>query len=95
MSNKNFDRSRKILHRGAKTSAYHPQTNRTTERFNRTFDDMVSKYISTKGNDWDLITPMVVSAYNNTEHKTTKEIPYFLIFGREPRTPIDAMLSNH
>jgi len=33
---------------------------------------------------WDLLTPLAVHAYNTTVHNTTKQTPFFLMFGRDP-----------
>ena len=36
-----------------RSTSFHPQTNGIQERFNRTIEDMLSKYISTNQRDWD------------------------------------------
>ena len=35
------------------TSAYHPQTNGQTERYNRTIVSMLRNYVNEHQNDWD------------------------------------------
>ena len=74
------------------TAAYRPQTNGMPERFNRTLASMLSMYVNSKHNDWDVYLPYVTFAYNTTVHNGTKETPFFLLYGREARLPIDSML---
>lgn len=54
----------RIIHRT--TTAYHPQTNGMTERFNRTLGDMLSMYASSDHTNWDSILPFVTYAYNTS-----------------------------
>ena len=44
------------------TTAYHPQTDGLTERFNRTLLDMTAKSIQ-RASDWDLYLPFVLFSY--------------------------------
>ena len=74
------------------TAAYRPQTNGLVERFNRTLAAMLSMYVDSKHSDWDRYLPYITFAYNTTPHAGTKESPFFLLYGREARLPIDAML---
>ncbi|GFY05589.1 transposon Tf2-11 polyprotein [Trichonephila clavipes] len=46
------------------TTAYHPQTNGLTERFNMTLADMLSMYVDVEQKNWDEILPFVTFAYN-------------------------------
>ena len=74
------------------TAAYRPQTNGLVERFNRTLAAMLSMYVDSKHRDWDRYLPYVTFAYNTTAHSATKESPFFLLYGRQARLPIDNML---
>ncbi|XP_054708946.1 protein NYNRIN-like [Uloborus diversus] len=40
------------------TTAYHPQTNDLTERFNKTLADMLSMYVDVEQRNWDSILPL-------------------------------------
>jgi transposase InsO family protein len=71
------------------TSAYHPETDGLTERFNGTLTTMLSHYTSENQDDWDVHVPYVLYAYRTSKHSATGETPFRLIFGREARAPSD------
>jgi len=74
------------------TTAYHPQTNGLTERFNKTLGDMLSIYVDVEQKNWDEILPFVTFAYNTATQETTGYSPFFLLHGREAETTLDTML---
>ena len=53
---------------------------------------MLSMYVDSKHSDWDVFVPYVVAAYNMTPHTATKESPFFMLSGRQPRLPVDDAL---
>jgi hypothetical protein len=77
-----------------RTSAYHPQGNGQTERFNRTMLAMLRSYVDDYKTEWDRMLPFICHAYNISENKTTNYIPHYLMFGRNPRTTITIMYSD-
>ena len=76
-----------------KTSGYHPQTNGVTERFNKTIIEMASMFVASDQKDWDIYIPYLLFAYRTTVHSSTKETPFFLVYGRNPRN-IENPLNN-
>ncbi|GFU92145.1 retrovirus-related Pol polyprotein from transposon 412 [Trichonephila clavipes] len=74
------------------TTAYHPQTNGLTERFNKTLSDMLSMYVDVEQKNWDEILPFVTFAYNTAKQETTGFTPFYLLHGREAETTLDTML---
>ena len=74
------------------TTAYHPQCDGLTERFNRTLKTMLRKHAAQYGAQWDRYLSGVLWAYRNTPHEATGEKPSFLLFGLDCRSPTEAAL---
>ena len=74
------------------TSVYHPQTDGSTERMNRTLLGMLGTLRNNQKHDWKSHVAPLVHAYNATRHESTGFAPAFLMFGRHPRLPIDLIL---
>ena len=66
------------------TTAYRPQANGQTERVNQTIEQYLRHYVNYEQNDWITFLPMAQFAYNNTEHSTTKETPFYANYGYNP-----------
>ena len=60
-----------------------------TERFNRTLFGMLGTLEPEKKSSWHKYVAPLVLAYNSTRHESTGITPYFLMFGRHPRLPMD------
>ena len=69
-------------------SPLHPQANGAVERLNRTVGQMLKKTQESNDHDWDLKVPFVRFNYLNQEHSSTGYSPFFLTYGRYPRTPV-------
>lgn len=74
------------------TTAYHPMCNGLVEHFNGTLAQMLSFYVSTDQKDWDLYINLTCFSYNTSRQDTTKHTPFYLMFGREAKLPIDVSL---
>jgi hypothetical protein len=74
------------------TTAYHPQSNGMTERFNKTVIDMVRKYVDDELENWEEVLGPMAAAYRNSVHASTMESPYFLITARDPNMVVDRFL---
>ena len=72
------------------TSAYHPQTNGLTERFNQTLSRCLSKVINDSHDDWDLKINTVLMGYRASRQASTKHSPFYMLFQTEMRLPIDS-----
>ena len=71
------------------TIPYHPQTNGQCECFNSTLLNMLGTLIPEQKKDWKNHVSAMVHAHNCTRNAATGFSPYYLLFGREPRLPVD------
>lgn len=76
------------------TTAYHPQTDGLVERMNKTLRSMLAKHAQTFGPDWDVHLQQVLFAYRVKPQESTKESPFYLLYGRDARLPTETALSQ-
>lgn len=76
------------------TTPYHPAGNGQCERFNRTLLSMLGTLRDDQKENWDQHVAELVQAYNNSPHPSIGYTPYFLMFGRHAKLPIDVMLGR-
>ena len=72
-----------------RTSPYHAQTNGQVERMNQTIIHMIGKLEEDRKACWSEHLPELLMAYNATRSAVTGYSPYYLLFGRRPRIPVD------
>ncbi|KAJ7985933.1 hypothetical protein DPEC_G00345600 [Dallia pectoralis] len=76
----------------SRTTPYHPQGNGACERFNQTLLALLGSLRVEAQAQWEAALPALVQAYNNTVHGSTGFTPYFVLFGRHARLPVDLCL---
>jgi len=70
------------------SSAYHPETDGSTERANRMVGQMLRSCIGPTQHDWVLKLPAIEFAINSAHSESTGYAPFFLNTGRMPRSMI-------
>ena len=76
------------------TSGYHPQTDGLVEKFNSTLVNMIAKSCDVRDRDWDDHLPYLLFAYRVSAQESTKESPFFLLYGRDARVPTSTVLTH-
>ena len=74
-----------------RTTPYHPQGNGSAERVHQTLQRMIGKLDPEKCWKWLEHIGSMVIAYNATWSQVTRYSPYFLMFWRRPRLPVDLL----
>ena len=74
------------------TAPYHPQSNGRIEGFHHFLKSCMTKHISTTM-EWDQVVHLATAAYNFFPNEHSKESPFFLMFGRDPRVPLNTLLT--
>ncbi|VDI07329.1 Hypothetical predicted protein [Mytilus galloprovincialis] len=78
-----------------RTSSYRPQTNSTCERNNKTIAEKLRTYIAANQLDWPDKLSSIAHAMNTSVcTESTQYTPYYMVFSRECRTPIDTVLTT-
>ena len=76
-----------------KTSSYHPESNSTCDRCNRTLAQSLRSYIDDEQENWCDMLPGILMAYRKTMCiKSTGFPPFQMLFGQEMRSPLDVTL---
>ncbi|GJY57310.1 putative reverse transcriptase domain-containing protein [Tanacetum coccineum] len=68
--------------------AYHPETDRQSERTIQTLKDMLRACVIDFGKGWVNHLPLVEFSYNNSYHASIKAVPFEALYGRKCRSPI-------
>lgn len=80
--------------RKSRTTAYHLMGNGQVERFNRTLGGMIRALPPRAKQKWPQMLQSLTFAYNCTAHESTGFAPFYLMFGRVPKLPVDVMFSS-
>jgi hypothetical protein len=70
---------------GCMTTAYHLQTDGETERMNREIETYLRIFCSNHPHDWNQYLLALEFAINNRINSSTKQSPFFLMYGSHPK----------
>ncbi|GKB87266.1 putative reverse transcriptase domain-containing protein [Tanacetum coccineum] len=70
------------------STAYHPQTDKQSERTIQTLKDMLRACVIDFGKGWKRHLPLVEFFYNNSYYASIKAAPFETLYGRKCRSPI-------
>ncbi|GKE71070.1 putative reverse transcriptase domain-containing protein [Tanacetum coccineum] len=70
------------------STAYHPETDRQSERTIQTLKDMLRACVIDFGKGWERHLPLVEFSYNNSYHASIKAAPFEALYGRKCRSPV-------
>ena len=76
-----------------RTTNYRPQTNGSAERVCKSVTDMIKCYISTDQRDWSKFINFLAYSHNTARNDSTGQTPYFMLYNRNPRTPLDVAMN--
>ncbi|GKE58770.1 putative reverse transcriptase domain-containing protein [Tanacetum coccineum] len=68
------------------STAYHPQTDRQSEKTIQTLEDILRACVIDFGNGWVRHLPLVEFSYNNNYHASIKAAPFEALYGRKCRS---------
>ena len=72
-----------------RTTPFYPQCDGQAERFMSTLKAMIRAYIQPNQKNWDEHLELFQLAYNTAEQATTGYSPFYLMYGRNAKMPID------
>ncbi|MBW0495288.1 hypothetical protein O181_035003 [Austropuccinia psidii MF-1] len=67
------------------SAPYHPETDGQTDHINQILEQYLWMYVSYHQDDWNTWLPLAEFANNNSDHSSTKELPFFTFYGRDPQ----------
>ena len=66
---------------------YRPQSNGRIEGFHAFLKTCLTKHVSPSV-EWDEVCTLAMAAYNFLPNEHSRESPFFIMFGRDPRLPL-------
>ena len=69
------------------SSPYRPQSNGRIEGFHAFLKTCLAKHVSPNV-EWDGVCTLATAAYNFLPNEHSKESPFFIMFGHDPRLPL-------
>ena len=73
----------------ALASTHHPQSDRQTERSIRTLIQLLRAFTHQNEDQWEELLPLLQFALNDAHCEATGSTPFRILYGRDPRFPLD------
>ncbi|GFN88259.1 pro-pol polyprotein [Plakobranchus ocellatus] len=73
------------------STPYHPQTVGIVGRFHSKLKSLIRKLSHESPAEWNRFLPAALFAYRNQVHSSAGFSPFFLLFGRAPRGPMQIL----
>jgi hypothetical protein len=67
------------------SSSYHPQMDGQTEVVNRSLGHLLRSLVTDHHSSWDSILPQAEFVYNDSVNRSTRKIPFQIVYGMQPR----------
>ena len=74
------------------SAPYHPQSNGKLEVFHKYLKPTLKKLCEKDLSNWDQYLNQVLASYRVRPNLATAEIPFFLVYGRDPNLPLHQIL---
>ena len=74
------------------SAPYHPQSNGKLEVFHNYLKSSLKKLLEKDPANWDKYLNQVLASYRITPNLATAELPFFLVYGRDPNLPLHQLL---
>ena len=74
------------------SAPYHPQSNGKLEAFHKYLKATLKKLCEKDPSNWDQYLNRVLASYRVTPNLGTAEMPFFLVYGRDPNLPLHQLL---
>ena len=74
------------------SAPYHPQSNGKLEVFHKYLKPTLKKLCEKDLSNWDWFLNQVLASCRVTPNITTTEMPFFLVYGRDPNLPLHQLL---
>ena len=76
------------------SAPYHPQSNGKLEVFHKYLKPTVKKLCEKDPSNWDQYLNQVLASSRVTPNLATAEMPFFLVYGRDPNLPLHQLLEH-
>ena len=74
------------------SAPYHPQSKGKLEVFHKYLKPALEKLCEKDPANWDKYLNQVLTSYRITPNLATAEMPFFLVYGRDPNLPLNQLL---